>query len=89
MIFVIKTKTDLTMLKLDLHDKTLEEAYQKCQEFINEAYINNLKKVEIITGKSGSIRREFPFWAENNHRIQYTTISEHGGSFVVKIEKKF
>ena len=41
------------MLKLDLHDYTLEDAYQKCQEFISEAYLNRIKKIEIITGRSG------------------------------------
>ena len=55
------------MLKLDLHDYSLEDAYQKCQEFIGEAYINRIKKIEIITGKSGHICKEFPFWAESNH----------------------
>ena len=77
------------MLKLDLHDYTLDEAYHKSQEFINEAYINHIKKIEIITGKSGPIRKEFPFWTESNHQVQYIEASWHGGSFIVKIQKKF
>ena len=52
------------MRTLDLHDYNLEDAYQECQEFITEAYKDNIKKIEIITGKSGPIRKEFPFWAE-------------------------
>ena len=77
------------MRTLDLHDYNLEDAYQACQEFIAEAYKDHIKKVEIITGKSGPIKREFPFWAESNHQVQYIEPSWHGGSFVVKIEKKF
>ena len=77
------------MKKLDLHGLTLEEAFEEFTDFIYEAYTNNLSKVEIITGKSGQIRKEFPYWSENSHQIKYHEISWHGGSFVVKIEKKY
>lgn len=77
------------MRKLDLHDLTLEEAYQEFQDFIFEAYLDNISKVEIITGKSGLIRKEFPYWSENSHQIRYHEASWHGGSFTVKIEKKY
>ncbi|MDC3263580.1 Smr/MutS family protein [Pelagibacterales bacterium] len=77
------------MRTLDLHDYNLADAYQECQEFIAEAYKDNIKKIEIITGKSGPIRKEFPFWAENNHQVQYIEPSWHGGSFIIKIQKKF
>ncbi len=74
---------------LDLHDYSLEDAFQECQEFITEAYKDNIKKIEIITGKSGSIRKEFPFWAESNHQVQYIEPSWHGGSYIIKIQRKF
>jgi len=45
--------------------------------------------VEIVTGKSGQIRKEFPFWSENNHQIRSIEASWHGGSFVVKLQKKY
>jgi DNA-nicking Smr family endonuclease len=77
------------MRTLDLHDYNLEDAYHICQEFIAEAYRDNIKKIEVITGKSGPIRREFPHWAENNHQVQYIENSWHGGSFIIKIQKKF
>ena len=79
----------MRMKKLDLHDLTLEEAYEEFRDFIHEAYSNNISKVEVITGKSGQIRREFPYWSENSHQVQYHEESWHGGSFVVKIERKF
>ena len=77
------------MRTLDLHDYNLEDAYQECQEFIADAYKGHIKKIEIITGKSGPIRKEFPFWAESNHQVQYIEPSWHGGSFIIKIQKKF
>ena len=77
------------MRTLDLHDFSLEDAYQKCQEFIAEAYKDHINKIEIITGKSGPIRKEFPFWTESNHQVQYIEPSWHGGSFLVKIQKKY
>ena len=77
------------MRKLDLHDLTLEEAYEEFRDFIFEAYTDNILKVEIITGKSGLIRKEFPYWSENSHQIKYHEVSWHGGSFTVKIEKKY
>ena len=47
------------MRKLDLHGFTLEEAYNEFTDFIYEAYTQNITKVEVITGKSGQIRKEF------------------------------
>ena len=54
------------MRKLDLHGFTLEEAYQEFSDFIYSAYEDSISKVEIITGNSGQIKKEFPHWAENN-----------------------
>ena len=77
------------MRKLDLHGFTLEEAYQEFTAFIYSAYEDNISKVEIITGNSGQIKKEFPHWSENNHQIRYIENSWHKGSFIVKIEKKY
>ena len=77
------------MKKLDLHGFTLEDAFDEFSDFIYEAYNDNLSNVEIVTGKSGQIRKEFPFWSENNHQIRSIEASWHGGSFVVKLQKKY
>ena len=77
------------MRKLDLHGFTLEEAYNEFTDFIYEAYTQNITKVEVITGKSGQIRKEFQYWSETSHQIRYIEESWHGGSFVVKIEKRY
>ena len=77
------------MRKLDLHDLTHEEAYDEFKEFIHRAYSDNIGKVEVITGKSGRIRQEFPHWAESSHQIRYIEASWHEGSYIVKIQKKY
>tara|TARA_Y100000992_G_C21037664_1_gene383427 strand:- start:114 stop:347 length:234 start_codon:yes stop_codon:yes gene_type:complete len=77
------------MRKLDLHGFTLEEAYREFTDFIYDAYQENISKVEVITGKSGSIRKEFPHWAESSHQIRYIEPSWHEGSYIVKIQKKY
>ena len=77
------------MRKLDLHGFTLEDAYQEFTDFIFEAYQGSVSKVEVITGKSGQIRKEFPHWAESSHQIRYIEPSGHEGSIIIKIEKKY
>ena len=36
---------------IDLHGYTLEEANKKISEFIDDCYINKIKKINVITGK--------------------------------------
>ena len=36
---------------IDLHGYTLEEANKQISEFIDKCYLNNVKKVNVITGK--------------------------------------
>jgi len=67
--------------KLDLHGFTVEIAYGQVAGFLNRSRDRGLEVVEIVTGKSGQIRYEFPFWLENlEYRAQ---VSPHGGSFIV------
>jgi len=67
--------------KLDLHGFTVEIAYGQVIGFLNRSKDRGLDIVEVITGKSGLIRYEFPFWAENlGYRAM---VSSHGGSFLV------
>ena len=37
--------------KIDLHGYTLEEANKKIAEYIENCYLNNINKINIITGK--------------------------------------
>ena len=36
---------------IDLHGYTLEEANKKISEFIDDCYVNKIKKINVITGK--------------------------------------
>jgi len=44
-------KNSLQIKSLDLHGYTLEEANKKVEEFINNSYLNNVKKLIIVTGQ--------------------------------------
>ena len=60
---------------LDLHQMTLEEAYQKTVQFIERHYKIGSKKIQIITGKGregkGLIRGEFENWLDTKRLKQY------------------
>ncbi len=52
---------------LDLHGRTAARAFTALQGFLSEAYADQLRCVEVITGRGsgeqgGVIRREFPLW---------------------------
>ena len=44
-------ETFVDIRSIDLHGYTLEEANQATEEFINKSYLENVKKLIIITGK--------------------------------------
>lgn len=69
--------------KLDLHGYTIEIAHGQVIGFLNRSKDRGYDIVEVITGKSGKIRAEFPFWAEN---LGYrAVVTSHNGSFIVYI----
>jgi len=77
----IKKKLTTPIIKIDLHGLTVQGAFDYCLEELE--YYSNLKhkSVEVITGKSGQIRKEFPIWLET---WDYTGVAAwHGGSFTV------
>ena len=41
----------LVIESIDLHEYTLEEANKIIEQFINESYLENLKKLIVVTGK--------------------------------------
>ena len=60
---------------LDLHQMTIDEAYQKTVQFIEKHYKIGSKKIQIITGKGregkGLIRAEFANWLDTNRLKKY------------------
>ena len=46
-----KDKTSIKTKSIDLHGFTLEEANKVVEQFINESYLENIKKLIVVTGK--------------------------------------
>ena len=65
---------------LDLHQMTLEEAYQKTIQFIEKHYKIGSQKIQIITGKGregrGLIHAEFANWLDTKRLSLYIRKSE-------------
>lgn len=58
---------------LDLHGFTLEEANNKVKEFINSSYLNNVKKLIIVTGKGlHSKNYENPYVSKDLSILKYS-----------------
>ena len=65
---------------LDLHHKTVQEAYESTQSFIQKHMQRGTKKIQIITGKGrmgqGAIRSEFENWLDTPQFRKYIRTSE-------------
>lgn len=81
------------LFELDLHGKTVQEAYQLCKLFVNLHYKKGSKQISIITGKglknTGVIKNEIALWFETkdfqDKISSYVWINDGG---VVKIMLK-
>ena len=69
--------------ELDLHGYTIEIAYGQCESYLRRYGMMGKDTVRVITGKSGRIRYEAPFWFDNwGYKA---TVSKDGGSFIVRL----
>ena len=70
----IEFKKDPFQIKsLDLHGYTLEEANKKVEEFIQTSYLNNVKKLIIVTGKGlHSKNYENPYVSKDLSILKYS-----------------
>ncbi len=76
-------------MRIDLHRYTVQEAYAVVALTIEDCYNSGDKTVQVITGLSGQIHREFPMWIENNSKAQSCNeVGRGGGMFNVTIRKK-
>lgn len=74
---------------LDLHGLTLSDAHAQTKKVIFEARaFYGLKHVTVITGLSGQIRREFPFWVEVLPEFRRIEPLNGGGAFRVYLKKR-
>lgn len=69
----------------DLHGMTVQAASGRASAYVAEASRLGIKKVTVITGKSGQIRQEFPTWMELNTLVQSISEANGGGAFTVKL----
>ena len=61
------------MIHGSLHGYTLEEANKKVEEFINNSYLNNVKKLIIVTGKGlHSNNYENPYVSKDLSILKYS-----------------
>ena len=74
---------------MDLHGLTLDEAYNRVQNAFADCYSKGIRKLKVITGRSGEICRQFPMWAELDQHVQYTRLNTDGGSYFVKIKRNY
>jgi dsDNA-specific endonuclease/ATPase MutS2 len=70
---------------LDLHHLTVQQAHDRSAEFIDCAHDAGKGSIEIITGRSGDIRREFETWAQLHPRVRSIEPLNGGGAFRIKL----
>ena len=68
---------------LDLHGLTLNQAHDAVRRFLRQARGAKIKRVTIVTGRSGSIRTEFPIWM-NILGHSYSVLA-NDGSFSIRV----
>lgn len=69
--------------RLDLHGYTVQAAYEATEAFIERARYSRLRRVTVITGRSGQIRREFPHWMMKNEYVSSIEQINGGGGFFI------
>lgn len=73
---------------IDLHGLSLNAAHSQALSFIREAHRLGHKRIIVITGLSGEIRREFPLWIEDLPQVRKNTVLSGGGAFEVDLVKQ-
>ena len=68
-----QTKAFLESRSIDLHGYTLEEANKAIESFINKSYLDNVKKLIIVTGKGlHSQNEKNPYVSKNLSILKYS-----------------
>jgi DNA-nicking Smr family endonuclease len=73
--------------EIDLHGLTIQQACVETRQFITDAKAAGLRHVTIITGLSGYIRREFPFWVDQLPEVRKIEPFSGGGAFKVYLKR--
>ena len=72
---------------MDLHGLTLDEAYNRVKDAFADCYSKGIRKLKVITGRSGEICRQFPMWAELDIHVKSVTLNQDGGSYSIRIKE--
>ena len=72
---------------MDLHGLTLDEAYDRVKAAFKDCHSKGIRKLKVITGRSGEICRQFPYWAELDTLVKSVTLNRDGGSYSVRIKE--
>lgn len=71
-------------LCLDLHGMTVQDAYDRTRAFLSVSS----GSVMVITGKSGIIRAEFPYWLDGFDAVASYRECNGGGAFKIALRKR-
>lgn len=75
-------------MRIDLHGCHIHEGWRQFKRAIDNAYLNNHRRVIVITGQ-GAMMRELPTWAHNHERVVECRQEKYNpGSFSIKLKKK-
>ena len=76
-------------MRIDLHNYTIQEAYAVVALTIEDCYTNGDKTLQVITGVSGEIHREFPTWVDLHPKASGCyEVGRGGGMFNVTVRKR-
>jgi DNA-nicking Smr family endonuclease len=73
--------------RLDLHGMTVDSAHKTTIDFIEKSKVSGLKHITIVTGLSGNIKKEFPYWLERNPHIAKIEQKSGGGAYKLYLKK--
>ena len=68
---------------IDLHGLTVHQAYLATYDFLRDTWRQGIKRVVVITGRSGGIRQEFPVWMDQIPQVKLLEPLNGGGAFAV------
>lgn len=68
---------------IDCHGLDINNAYHEVMEFIDLHSQHKTKKITVVTGKSGSIRKEFESWLRDHKQVRYFKLRPNKGSWDV------
>lgn len=69
---------------LDLHGMTVQQAFRATRGFLSKT---KLREVLIVTGRSGVIRDEFPYWLDTLDFVTGSTLENGGGAYRITVRQ--